>query len=55
MLILYGLHGASTVLESTFAYSLNHIGTPVLVVEMGVECESRAHMGKPDGRWDFSI
>ena len=30
------IHGASTVLESTFAYSLNHIGTPVLVVEMGV-------------------
>lgn len=30
------VHGASTVLESTFAYSLNSIGTPVLVVEMGV-------------------
>lgn len=30
------VHGASTVLESTFAYSLNNIGTPVLVVEMGV-------------------
>lgn len=30
------IHGASTVLESTFAYSLNNIGTPVLVVEMGV-------------------
>ncbi len=30
------IHGASTVLESTFAYSLNSIGTPVLVVEMGV-------------------
>lgn len=30
------VHGASTVLESTFAYSLNHMGTPVLVVEMGV-------------------
>ena len=30
------VHGAATVLESTFAYSLNHIGTPVLVVEMGV-------------------
>ena len=30
------VHGASTVLESTFAYSLNKIGTPVLVVEMGV-------------------
>jgi predicted deacylase len=30
------VHGASTVLESTFAYSLNSIGTPCLVVEMGV-------------------
>lgn len=30
------VHGASTVLEATFAYSLNHMGTPVLVVEMGV-------------------
>lgn len=33
---LIWVHGASTVLESTFAYSLNRIGTPVLVVEMGV-------------------
>ncbi len=30
------LHGASTVLEATFAHSLNVIGTPTLVVEMGV-------------------
>ena len=30
------VHGTSTVLESTFAYSLNSTGTPVLVVEMGV-------------------
>lgn len=30
------VHGASTVLESTLAYSLNNIGTPTLVVEMGV-------------------
>lgn len=30
------VHGASTVLESTFAYSLNSMGTPTLVVEMGV-------------------
>ncbi len=30
------VHGASTVLEATFAHSLNAIGTPVLVVEMGV-------------------
>ena len=33
---LVWVHGASTVLESTFAYSLNSRGTPVLVVEMGV-------------------
>lgn len=30
------VHGASTVLESTFAYSLNSRGTATLVVEMGV-------------------
>lgn len=30
------VHGASTVLESTFAYALNAAGTPCLVVEMGV-------------------
>lgn len=30
------VHEASTVLEATFAHSLNSIGTPVLVVEMGV-------------------
>lgn len=30
------VHGASTVLESTLAHSLNVLGTPTLVVEMGV-------------------
>ncbi|MCC8067304.1 MAG: M14 family metallopeptidase [Clostridiales bacterium] len=30
------VHGASTVLESTLAYSLNSRGVPALVVEMGV-------------------
>lgn len=30
------VHGAATVLESTFAYALNSTGTPCLVVEMGV-------------------
>ena len=30
------VHESSTVLESTFAYSLNSTGTPCLVVEMGV-------------------
>lgn len=33
---LIWVHGASTVLEATFAYSLNSVGTPTLVVEMGV-------------------
>jgi len=30
------VHSAATVLESTLAYSLNALGTPTLVVEMGV-------------------
>lgn len=30
------VHSAATVLESTLAYSLNSVGTPTLVVEMGV-------------------
>ena len=38
------VHGASTVLESTLAYSLNSRNTPVLVVEMGVGCVSRKNM-----------
>ncbi len=33
---LIWVHGASTVLESTFAFSLNSIGVQTLVVEMGV-------------------
>lgn len=33
---LVWVHGASTVLESTLAYSLNSRGVPTLVVEMGV-------------------
>lgn len=33
---LIWVHESSTVLESTFAYSLNDKGTPTLVVEMGV-------------------
>ncbi len=39
------IHGASTVLESTFAYSLNSIGTPVLVLEMGVGMRITASYG----------
>jgi hypothetical protein len=30
------VHGANTVLEATFAHSMNSIGVPTLVVEMGV-------------------
>ncbi len=33
---LIWVHGASTVLETTFAHSLNVLNTPTLVVEMGV-------------------
>lgn len=33
---LIWIHSAATVLESTLAHSLNSIGTPTLVVEMGV-------------------
>lgn len=40
------VHGASTVLEATFAYSLNSTGTPVLVVEMGVGMRITQNYGK---------
>lgn len=40
------VHGASTVLESTFAYSLNSTGTPCLVVEMGVGIRITKEYGK---------
>lgn len=33
---LIWIHGSSTVLESTFAYSMNSIHVPTLVIEMGV-------------------
>lgn len=33
---LIWVHPNATVLESTFAYSLNSLGTPVLVIEMGI-------------------
>ncbi len=39
------VHGASTVLESTFAYSLNSTGTPTLVVEMGVGMRITQELG----------
>ena len=43
---LIWIHGNSTVLESTFAYSLNSIGTPCLVVEMGVGMRLTAGYGQ---------
>ena len=42
---LIWIHGAATVLEATFAYSLNSIGTPTLVVEMGVGMRISQHYG----------
>ena len=57
------VHEASTVLESTFAYSLNSRNTPCLVVEMGVGmrltesygrqlCDGIFHTMKDLGMWD---
>ena len=60
------VHGASTVLESTLAYSLNSIGTPCLVVEMGVGMRLTGEYGlqltngilnvmKQLGMWDGEV
>ncbi len=60
------VHGASTVLESTFAYSMNSIGTPCLVVEMGVGMRLTGEYGqqlvngilnlmKEMGMWDGEV
>lgn len=43
---LIWVHSSSTVLESTLAYSLNTIGTPTLVVEMGVGMRITESYGK---------
>ena len=40
------VHSAATVLESTLAYSLNQIGVPTLVVEMGVGMRIDTENGK---------
>lgn len=40
------VHGAATVLESTLAHSLNSIGTPTLVVELGVGMRINHYYGK---------
>lgn len=60
------VHGASTVLESTLAYSLNSVGTPCLVVEMGVGMRLTGEYGgqltngilnvmKELGMWDGEV
>ena len=43
---LIWVHGASTVLESTLAYSLNSTGTNTLVVEMGVGMRITSQYGE---------
>ena len=40
------VHSAATVLEATLAYSLNQIGVPTLVVEMGVGMRINQHNGQ---------
>ena len=63
---LVWVHGNSTVLESTLAYSLNAIGTPCLVVEMGVGMRLTGEYGqqlttgilnmmKSLGMWDGDV
>lgn len=42
---LIWIHGESTVLESTFAHSLNCLDTPTLVVEMGIGMRITKEMG----------
>ena len=47
------VHGAATVLEATFAHSLNMIGTPVLVVEMGVGMRGDKRVLQTISGWYF--
>lgn len=60
------VHGASTVLEATLAHSLNSVGTPCLVVEMGVGMRLTGEYGhqltngilnvmKQLGMWDGDV
>ena len=57
------IHAAATVLESTLAHTLNSMGTPCLVVEMGVGmrltqsygeqlCRGILHLMHEEGMWD---
>ena len=52
---LVWIHGASTVLESTLAYSLNSKGTKTLVVEMGVGMRITEEYGEQLTEGIFSI
>ncbi len=63
---LIWVHASATVLESTLAYSLNSIGVPTLVVEMGVGMritdayghqlvEGILHLMKTQGMWDGPV
>ncbi len=63
---LIWIHGASTVLESTLAYSLNSTGTNTLVIEMGVGmritteygeqmCDGIFSMMKEMGMWSGDV
>ncbi len=49
------VHGASTVLESTFAYSMNSRNTPTLVVEMGVGMRITESYGRQMVEGIFSL
>ena len=49
------VHGNSTVLESTFAYSLNSIGVKTLVVEMGVGMRITEKYGRQMTEGIFSM
>lgn len=63
---LVWVHASATVLESTLAYSLNSIGVPTLVVEMGVGMRITREYGyqlvegilnlmKHEGLWDGPV
>ncbi len=52
---LIWVHPNATVLESTFAYSLNSIGTPVLVIEMGIGMRITKRIGDEVVRGIFKL
>lgn len=52
---LIWVHANATVLESTFAYSLNSMGTPVLVIEMGIGMRITKSLGDQVTRGIFHL